>query len=290
MIPFTLTDNETHVTQSYSLPTCWEDVSWDQYQTYVEIMNQEFHTSQDKLLTQLATLCNMDIQTAQDLGWEFASQLLKHLTFLETKPQSTELAHVTIGGETFYRQPLTTFGEIMAYDKVWSNPTQSIEEKIPYILALGLRRTVVKPVYEPVKSWWKRKIMREPAALVDKITYEPLDLEEDWIESRAKLFTYGLNVSQVMNLSAFFLSSGERLQSVSRSFSSLPRVTRAQTQSFAAASAAITAGKWRSGIFAPILRMSIGCYLYLLTKYFNVSNISDLSQMTSVSGITSKSV
>ena len=281
MIDFTLTDEQSGQHTSYSLPTRWEDVTWAQYQDYVALNELDFESAYDKTTQQLAVLARIDVDLLNATGWQVVVELLKHLTFLQKKPKAYPIAHVRIGSETYYPQKLVPFGEVVAYDKVLNAGGMNFEQKLPYLLAISLRQRVSKSVTRRVSRGWKRLLKLEETVVVETQEAEPFQDSSEWMESRATLFAHALNVTQVQALGAFFLGSATFLQSVFHTFSKLQSRILRQKESLERVSAAITAGNWQSGIFAPLLLKSLSCYFYLLNKYFNASNINELLETKS---------
>lgn len=280
MIDFTLTDDRGQQTHA-SLPTCWADVTWAQYQDYVTLNDIEFESSYDKAVQQLAILARVDADLLEQTGWQVVVELFQHLEFLQRQPQVVPVAHVKVGSEVYYPQRLEIFGELIAYDKVMNAEGIGYEQKLPYVLAICLRKKTLKAVQQRVSRGWKRLLRLEETVVVETQEVEHFQNSTEWIDSRATLFAHALNVEQVRALAAFFLTSAASYQSASLTFSKLhPRIL-SQARSLEQVSAAITVGNWQSGIFARILLKSINCYFYLLTKYFNVSNTSELSETKS---------
>lgn len=287
MIDFVLTDEQTGQQTHASLPTSWEDVTWTQYQDYVTLNDIEFESSYDKAVQQLAVLARVDAELLNATGWQFVTELFKHLGFLQQQPTATPVAHVKIGNDLYYPQKLEVFGELIAYDKVMNAEGLGYEQKLPYVLAICLRKRVIKSVTKAAARGWKKLLRLQETQVIETQEVESLQNSTDWINSRATMFAHALNVAQVRALAAFFLSSATSLQSASRTFSSLQPRILSQARSIERISAAITAGNWQSGLFAPILLRSLNCYFYLLTKYFNVSNTSALSETKSAASSAS---
>lgn len=273
MLDFNLTDNETGLTTYYTLPQSWEEVTWDQYEQYTLLNAHEFESAAEKSAAQLAVLARMDIATLEDAGYQLVLGLMSHLGFLTESPKAAPLAHIRVGAHTYYAHKLDLFGETVAYDKIMGAEGMTIEQKIPYILALGLRKRLPRTPKARVKTWFQ-KLSSRAAVETEATQVEPFINLKEWIDERAKLFAHALNVVQVQALAAFFLGNATSLQNASLGFSKLhPRILR-QAHSLERVCHAITAGNWQSGIFAPLLLKSISCYFYLLTRYCNVSNTS----------------
>lgn len=272
MIDFSVTDNQTKQTVSYSLPTSWDDVTWKQYEEYTLLNGLEFDSPYDKTVAILSVLASIPVEKIKEIGFQMVVELIKHVDFLKEKPKGYEKAYVEINNEVYYATYLEPFGEIIAHTKVRSREDMTFEQQLPYILAISLRKKITKTEKQPSKHWFKKLLRLEDTVVIETQEVEPFNNSSEWIESRAALFANALTVSQIQHFAAFFLSNTEAMQSAFQSYSNLHPLLLRQATSLKKTLASIMAGSWQFGIFARIQLMSIIFYFYLLTKYFNVSN------------------
>jgi hypothetical protein len=156
MIDFSITDNQTKQTISYSLPTSWDDVTWKQYEDYTLLNELDWGDDYAKTEAQLSVLASIPIEKIQEIGFQMVVELVKHLNFLKQAPTAYPKAYVEVGGEIYYAQKLESFGEIIAHNKVSSRENMTFNQKLPYILAISLRKKVTK-IEEKVSTKWYKK-------------------------------------------------------------------------------------------------------------------------------------
>jgi hypothetical protein len=275
MIDFSITDNQTKQSISYSLPTSWDDVTWKQYEDYTLLNELDWDDSYAKTEAQLSVLASIPTEKIKEIGFQMVVELIKYLDFLKQAPVAYPKAHVEIGGEVYYAQKLESFGEIIAHNKVSSRDDMTFNQKLPYLLAISLRKKVTKAEERVSTKWYKKPFGIKETSIVETQEVEPFNNNADWVENRATLFSNALTVSQIQSFAAFFLSNTEAMQSAFQSYLNLQPLVLRQATSLERTLTSIMVGNWQSGIFARIQLMSISFYFYLLTKYFTVLNTNN---------------
>jgi hypothetical protein len=254
MIPFSQNND------NYFIPETWEEVKYSQYIKVVETQQNEALGATERAARIVAILTQIPLETVNEAGFDLVIKLMERLQFAQTAPEVAPITHVTINGTTYHAQELVKFGELVAFDKVETAFQDAPMQKIPYILAILLRKALELPQTAPKQSFWKKWLGMQASQEPQELLFEAYPNDGNWLERRAKLFENTLSAVQVMSLAAFFLSKEQLSQQTSRLYSANQAILQRLKRDLESISALSTAGKPLFRIWKKIL-LSIGNYL-----------------------------
>lgn len=245
---------------TFFLPESWEEVKYNQYTEIAATRQNEELSGMEKAAQITSILTHIPLTTLQEAGIDAIVKLFDKLKFLTSEPEVKEISQVTINNTTYYAQKLTKFGELAAFDKADTAFQANPIEKLPFILAILLRKGITveeKPAKNSLlnRILGKKQVEKEP-----EILYEAYPNDDIWLKKRADLFDFSLNPIQVKGLAAFFLSNGQRLQPTTLFYSEKEALIMKLKESFQIISELNTSGKPLFRICKKML-LSIGKYL-----------------------------
>lgn len=244
----------------FFLPESWEEVKYNQYTQIAGAQQDAGLTGMEKAAKIISILTHIPLATIQEAGISLITELFKHLEFLQSEPEAKPITQVTVNNTTYYAQKLSKFGELVAFDKADSSFTDNPVEKLPFILAILLRKGIeidAKPTKKRVfqKIFGKNEAEKQP-----EMMYEAFQDDNNWLKKRADLFDFSLNPVQVMGLAAFFLSNAQQSQAITQHYLAKEALITKLKENFQAISATNTDGKPLFRIYKKIL-LSTGSYL-----------------------------
>lgn len=266
MIDFTIN------TDTFFLPTSWAEVKYTQYQEITALETNEDLSGTDKAMQIIAILTKVPLETLEAAGFGLVVPLFNHLDFIKTIPEALPMTHVSILGVNYYAQDIETMGELAAFDKVNTHFGDDEASKLPFILAILLRKRVQIPGKQVSTTWIQHLFGTKTVADDVEIQYESFENDFKTMEKRAKLFASQLSPAEIMGLSAFFLQKEQASRSVSANYSeairSLP-VLKKLSDDISAKST----GGWRpSSIWNRMYSVILRCYVWTLTQSLQNSN------------------
>ncbi|KUG07431.1 hypothetical protein [Solirubrum puertoriconensis] len=259
-------------TDTRYLPTCWEEVTFDQFLNIARLDAEEGLSGTDKATRIVSILTGYPVELLEEAGFGVVIPLFSHLEFLKTAPELIPTDSVTILGTEYYARPIETMGELAAFDKITTAFPDDVNAQMPYLMALLLRKKRKTAEKQDNIGWFGRLLGRKTEVTQAEDVYEQAENSMDWIESRAKLFRQHLNPCQVKALEGFFLDKSEAFKLVTQHYSKLTRIQPLLNGLSDSISAQRTAG-WRPStiwnrMFSNILR----CYLRLLQMSLRYSS------------------
>lgn len=250
-------------TDTYFLPESWQQVSYGQYCEIAAIQADTSTTGKHKAAQVIAALCSIPLETIQQAGIQLVIPLFEQLSFLSAAPLPIPTNQVTIQGQVFQAQPIRYFGELAAFDKVEQAFQQEPLKKLPYLLAILLRKELPAtpaPTASRLLSFFKSKPAATPQV-------EVFQNEAQWLEQRARYFTLHLSPVQMLGLAAFFLSKEQLSQQLTRLCSRSQHMAQQLSESLGAMSEKSTGGTLRSMIYRKIYCFTLRSLLSRWTKY-----------------------
>ena len=169
MIPFSITNNETHKVDTYFLPESWADVKWEQYIDFraAEARRELEGEDYDVTIAQVSALTRAPEKHLKDLPFSQVLELREQLQFVTEDIKTPCVAAIRLGRDVYHAQQLHTWGELTARDRIMSDENHSYEARIIYVVGLLLRKQVENPAKTAVKSWLSKLVSMYSCSSLD---------------------------------------------------------------------------------------------------------------------------
>lgn len=257
-------------TATYYLPTDWSEVTYDQYVQITDLPDNLNGT--EKATRIVAVVTGVPLETLEAAGIGLVVPLFDELAFMQVPPKAAVIEHVSIAGVNYYAQHITTVGELAAFDRVHNAESLSEGQKLPYVLAILLRR--MESVASVKPTLLQKLLGRKPDTDSARVEYEAFRNDESWVTSRAKLFGSMLSPSQVLGLASFFLLSVKNSPTTTLRSSHLAATVQKLRKLSAAISALSTVGQRRSTTWNRMFSSTLRCYIWTLGRSLTSSSTS----------------